>query len=147
MVNRARSHGLEVEFELGSKHAGAFDARAVRKLTDQGRRWLEAGARRLTVEARESAVGIGLFDRNGRLNSRLAEQLVESLGLETLVFEAPSKPSQFALLDHFGPRVQLGNVPLDELLRVEIYRRGLHADAFAKDRLRLPEPAVEPVAS
>jgi phosphosulfolactate synthase len=147
IVNRARMHGLELEFELGSKHRGAFDGRAVRELTDQGRRWLEAGARRLTVEARESAVGIGLFDSGGRLNSRLAEQLVESFGLETLVFEAPSKPSQFALLDHFGPGVQLGNVPLDELLRVEIYRRGLHADAFAKDRLRLPEPAVEPVAS
>jgi len=36
--------------------------------------------------------------------------------------------------------VRLGNVRLEELLRVEIYRRGLHADAFAQPRLRLPSP-------
>jgi phosphosulfolactate synthase len=57
-----------------------------------------------------------------------------------VVFEAPTKVSQFALLAHFGPDVRLGNVPLDELLRVEIYRRGLHSDAFANPRLRPADP-------
>jgi phosphosulfolactate synthase len=36
--------------------------------------------------------------------------------------------------------VQLGNVRLDELLRVEIYRRGIHSDAFLQPRLRPPSP-------
>jgi phosphosulfolactate synthase len=40
------------------------------------------------------------------------------------------------LLDHFGREVHLCNVRLEELLRVEIYRRGLHSDAFAKPHLR-----------
>jgi phosphosulfolactate synthase len=145
VVERARAHGLAVEYELGSKHDGAFDRRVVRELIDEGKRWLEAGVRRLIVEARESAAGIGVFDDTGRLNAGLAEQLVDSLGLETLIFEAPSKPSQFALLDHFGPGIKLGNVPLDELLRVEIYRRGLHADAFSKERLRPRQPAGQAV--
>jgi phosphosulfolactate synthase len=118
----------------------------VRELIDQGNRWLDAGARRLIVEARESGVAIGVFDRHGALDARLAEQLVDGLGLETLTFEAPTKPSQFALLDHFGPSVQLGNVRLDELLRVETYRRGLHSDAFANARLRPRLPAADPVA-
>lgn len=146
VVARAHAHGLEVEFELGSKHDGEFDRRVVRELIDDGKRWLQAGARRLIVEARESAAGIGVFDADGRLNVELAEQLVDGFGLGVLIFEAPSKRSQFALLDHFGPRVQLGNVPLDELLRVEIYRRGLHADAFSKQRLR-PRRATEPIVS
>ena len=55
---------------------------------------------------------------------------------DTVTFEAPNKPSQFALLDHFGCQVRLSNVRLEELLRVEIYRRGLHSDAFCKDNLR-----------
>jgi len=55
--------------------------------------------------------------------------------------------SQFALLDHFGHAVQLCNVRLEELLRVEIYRRGLHADAFAKPRLKLPGVASTSVAA
>ena len=58
------------------------------------------------------------------------------------MFEAPTKPSQFALLDHFGPSVRLCNVRLEELLRVEIYRRGLHSDAFGKDNLRPRTPAT-----
>jgi phosphosulfolactate synthase len=53
-----------------------------------------------------------------------------------IVFEALTKSSQFALLDHFGPEVQLCNVRLEELLRVEIYRRGLHSDAFHRPLLR-----------
>ena len=60
---------------------------------------------------------------------------------DVVLFEAPNKPSQFALLDHFGPVVHLCNVRLEEMLRVEIYRRGLHSDAFAKDNLRPRAPA------
>ncbi|MHB1571953.1 MAG: phosphosulfolactate synthase, partial [Solirubrobacteraceae bacterium] len=71
----------------------------------------------------------------------LADRLAEAFGLERLVFEAPTKSSQFALIDHFGPEVRLGNVRLEELLRVEIYRRGLHSDAFANPRLRPVAPA------
>lgn len=56
-----------------------------------------------------------------------------------VVLQASTKASQFALLDHFGRQVRLGNVRLEELLRLKIYRRGLHADAFAKTGLR---PAV-----
>jgi phosphosulfolactate synthase len=96
---------------------------------------------RLVIEARESATGIGLFDEHGVLASELGDRFARAFGLELLVFEAPTKRSQFALLDHYGPEVQLGNVRLEELLRVEIYRRGLHSDAFARPNLRPPPPA------
>ena len=43
----------------------------------------------------------------------------------------------------FGPEVQLGNVRLEEVLRVEIYRRGLHSDAFGHANLRPSPPAGE----
>jgi hypothetical protein len=49
---------------------------------------------------------------------------------------APNKASQFALIDHFGRNVRLSNIRLEELLRVEIYRRGLHSDAFGNPKLR-----------
>jgi phosphosulfolactate synthase len=136
VVRMAAERGLTVEYELGKKHGGEFDADTLPGLVDEGKRWLDAGAQRLIVEARESAAAVGLFDADGRLEAPLAEQLVESFGLAKLVFEAPSKRSQFALLDHFGPQIVLANVPLDELLRVEIYRRGLHSDAFSKPQLR-----------
>ncbi len=136
VVRMARERGLEVQFELGKKHGGAFNADVTLELIAQGRRWLESGARELVVEARESAKGVGLFDDSGEFNPALADRFAEVFGLDIVTFEAPNKPSQFALLNHFGPRVRLCNVRLEELLRVEIYRRGLHSDAFGRENLR-----------
>jgi phosphosulfolactate synthase len=145
VLKMARARGLEVQFELGKKHTGAFNTDTTAKLIEQGCRWLEAGAQELVVEARESAKGVGLFDENGDFSADLADHFAKEFGLDLLSFEAPNKPSQFALLDHFGPDVKLCNVRLEEMLRVEIYRRGLHSDAFSKENLRpaiVPPPAV-----
>lgn len=136
VMKMADHRGLDVQFELGKKKGGSFTADVVDDLVEQGRRWLDAGAKQVVVEARESAQGIGLFDEAGRFNATLADRFVDAFGMATVVFEAPVKSSQFVLLDHFGPEVGLSNVRLEELLRVEIYRRGLHADAFANPRLR-----------
>jgi len=138
----AGARGLEIQFELGKKHTGAFTSKVVQQLVSQGHRWLDAGARELVVEARESASGVGLFDKAGAFNARLADRFAAEFGLDTVTYEAPTKPSQFALLNHFGPRVRLSNVRLEELLRVEIYRRGLHSDAFGKENLRPKALAV-----
>jgi phosphosulfolactate synthase len=143
VLKMARSRGLEVQFELGKKHTGAFNSDTTQQLIAQGRRWLDAGARELVVEARESAKGVGLFDDDGNFNGALADRFANEFGLDSVTFEAPNKPSQFALLDHFGARVRLCNVRLEELLRVEIYRRGLHSDAFGKENLR-PRVCVTP---
>jgi phosphosulfolactate synthase len=136
VVRLAHRRGLEVQFEIGKKHGGAFSDRVIEELIDQGKRWMDAGALEIVVEARESAVGVGLFDGDGKLNARFAERFADAFGIANVVFEAPNKPSQFALLDHFGREVRLSNVRLEELLRVEIYRRGLHSDAFSKPNLR-----------
>jgi phosphosulfolactate synthase len=125
-----------VQFELGKKHDGAFSEDVVTALIEQGDRWLEAGALQLVVEARESAKGVGLFDEDGNFNATYADRFARAFGMNTVIFEAPNKPSQFALLNHFGRNVHLCNVRLEEILRVEIYRRGLHSDAFAQENLR-----------
>jgi phosphosulfolactate synthase len=136
VVALAAERGLDVQFELGKKHTGAFHSGTVDELIDQGKTWLDAGARELVVEARESAVGVGLFDENGAFRSELADRFAQVFGLDVVAYESPTKPSQFALLNHFGAGVRLCNVRLEELLRVEIYRRGLHSDAFGRENLR-----------
>jgi phosphosulfolactate synthase len=142
-IKMAAEHGLEVQFELGKKHHGAFHGEMMEGLIRQGTDWLEGGAVQLVIEARESGKAIGLFDDQGALNNYYADQFAEAFGLATVVFEAPSKPSQFALLDHFGPFVHLSNVRLEEVLRVEIYRRGLHSDAYGNLKLRPAFPRRE----
>lgn len=141
VVRLASERGLGVQFEVGEKHGGTFTADVVEGLLAQGKEWLNAGALRIVVEGRESAKDVGLFDSDGRLQPGFAEKFVDAFGMERAVFEAPNKPSQFALLNHFGPGVHLSNVRIEELLRVEIYRRGLHSDAFGHDNLRPKGPS------
>ncbi|GAB1264257.1 hypothetical protein NBRC116493_11160 [Aurantivibrio infirmus] len=132
----ADERGLEVHFEVGEKHTGSFTPQVVAEIIDQGKEWMDAGAKQLVVEARENAENVGLFDASGNLDLKGADTIVDAFGLDVIVFEAPNKASQFAFIRHYGPTVELCNVRLEELLRVEIYRRGLHSDAFMHDNLR-----------
>ncbi len=136
IIGLAEARGLDVQFELGKKHGGAFDAKMVSELIDQGAEWLDAGAKQIVIEGREDASDVGLFNHDGSVNYQHADRFVDAFGLSRVIFEAPTKPSQFALLNHFGNEVELCNVRLEELLRVEIYRRGIHSDAFRIDKLR-----------
>jgi phosphosulfolactate synthase len=136
IVKMARERGLAVQYEMGKKHEGPFTEESLDEAISRGQAWLDAGAVQLVVEARESALGVGTFNKDGSLNTAFADRFATAFGLEIAMFETPNKPSQFAMLDHFGPGVHLCNVRLEELLRVEIYRRGLHSDAFAKPNLR-----------
>src|SRR5262249_4885715 len=118
----AAQNGLTVQIAVGERHAGAFDDGVVDRLIDRGRECVEAGDKQIVVEGRESAQGVGVFDDCGKIGFEFAEAFVNAWGMDITVFEAPTKKSQFELLDHFGPRVNLSNVRLEEVLRVEIYR-------------------------
>ncbi len=136
IMRMANERGLEVQFEIGEKHSGAFTPKVIDDLIRQANEWLDVGAKQIVVEARESAVDVGLFSDEGIFFSHGADQLVSALGFDALIFEAPTKVSQFEMLNHFGPEVHLCNIRMEELLRVEIYRRGLHSDAFKEENLR-----------
>jgi len=143
VVKLAHERGLEVQYEMGKKHDGSFTEDSLQDAIALGKAWLDAGAVQLVIEARESAQGVGIFGDDGAFNSGYADRFAEEFGLDIAMFEAPNKSSQFAFLKHFGPCVKLCNVRLEELLRVEIFRRGLHSDAFALPNLRPANPGVE----
>src|SRR5712692_7104713 len=145
IVKMAHERGLAVQYEMGKKHEGPFTEESLNEVITRGHRWLDAGAVQLVVEARESALGVGAFGDDGSLNTAVADRFAEEFGFDIAIFEAPNKPSQFAFLEHFGQRVHLCNVRLEELLRVEIFRRGLHSDAFAIPKLQPVRPARQNV--
>jgi phosphosulfolactate synthase len=142
IVQMAHERGLAVQYEMGKKHEGSFSQESLDEAIARGHAWLDAGAVQLVVEARESARGVGAFDNQGSLNHAYVDRFIEEFGFDVVMFEAPNKPSQFAFLEHFGPRVHLCNVRMEELLRVEIFRRGLHSDAFAMPNLRPARPEL-----
>jgi phosphosulfolactate synthase len=88
---------------------------------------LDAGARWVIAEGRESGT-IGLYHRDGSVREDLVELIAARIPLDRVIFEAPTKAQQAWFITHLGHRVNLGNVPLEEILPLETLRLGLRAD-------------------
>jgi phosphosulfolactate synthase len=114
--------GLRVLGEVGSK-VQVTDIDALRRDVEN---CLSAGAWKVFVEAAE-------FFVDGRMRMELVDMLAKSLPLDALIFELPGwwlgslateqVPMMRALIDRFGPTVNLGNVGADQLLFTETLRR------------------------
>ena len=101
---------------------------------------LEAGAWKVITEAREGGTA-GMFRPTGELRTGLVDELAHDIDVADLVFEAPTKGSQAWFIKHFGPEVNLGNIPPDEVIPLETLRLGLRSDTIeevllAEDRAR-----------
>jgi phosphosulfolactate synthase len=90
---------------------------------------LDAGAWKVIAEARESATS-GVFTADGEMRTDVVARCAEAVGLDDLVFEAPTKAAQSWFIKQFGPEINLGNIPPDEVIPLETLRLGLRADTL-----------------
>ncbi len=88
---------------------------------------LDAGARWVIAEGRESGT-VGLYDDDGRVREALVEAIADRVPLDRVIFEAPRKAQQVWFIENLGFEVNLGNVPVTEVLPLETLRLGLRAD-------------------
>ena len=113
--------------EVGSKDS------SVEYGADQWVQWLqeelEAGAWKVITEARESGTA-GIFDSSGGMRTELIREIAMTVGPANVVFEAPTKAAQTWFIKQFGPSVNLGNIPPEEVIPVETLRRGLRGDTL-----------------
>ena len=90
---------------------------------------LDAGAWKVITEAREGGTA-GIFRPTGEMRTGLIDEIVHDVAPGDLIFEAPAKSAQAWFVKHFGPEVNLGNIPPDEVIPLETLRRGLRADTL-----------------
>jgi phosphosulfolactate synthase len=90
---------------------------------------LEAGAWKVITEGREGGTA-GIYRPTGEMRTGLVDEIVHEIDVDSLLFEAPSKSSQAWFIRHFGPGVNLGNIPPDEVIPLETLRRGLRGDTL-----------------
>jgi phosphosulfolactate synthase len=90
---------------------------------------LEAGAWKVITEAREGGTA-GIFRPNGEMRTGLIDEIVHDIDVNELIFEAPTKASQAWFVKEFGPTVNLGNIPPDEVIPLETLRLGLRGDTL-----------------
>jgi phosphosulfolactate synthase len=113
--------------EVGSKDS------SVEFTVDEWTRWLneelEAGAWKVITEAREGGTA-GIFDSSGGMRTELISEIANVVGPANIVFEAPTKAAQAWFVKQFGPSVNLGNIPPDEVIPLETLRLGLRGDTL-----------------
>ena len=123
--------------EVGSKDS------AVEYTADQWVGWLNeelaAGAWKVITEAREGGTA-GIFDSSGGMRTELIAEIAMQVGPANVVFEAPSKAAQTWFITHFGPSVNLGNIPPEEVIPLATLRLGLRGDTL-KQILLADEPS------
>jgi phosphosulfolactate synthase len=90
---------------------------------------LEAGAWKVITEGRESGTA-GIYRPTGEMRTGLVDEITHEIPVDSLLFEAPTKSSQAWFIKQFGPAVNLGNIPPDEVISLETLRRGLRGDTL-----------------
>ncbi len=90
---------------------------------------LAAGAWKVITEAREGGTA-GIFDSGGGMRTELIGEIAMAVGPANVVFEAPTKAAQAWFVKRFGPSVNLGNIPPDEVIPLETLRLGLRGDTL-----------------
>jgi phosphosulfolactate synthase len=95
----------------------------------------DAGAWKVITEAREGGTA-GIFRPSGEMRTGLVDEIAHSIDFRDLVWEAPTKASQAWFIRHFGPEVNLGNIPPDEVIPLETLRLGLRGDTLKEVLLR-----------
>ena len=99
----------------------------------------DAGAWKVITEAREGGTA-GIFRKDGDMRTGLIDEIAHELDFHDIVWEAPTKASQAWFIRHFGPEVNLGNIPPEEVIPLETLRLGLRGDTL-KEVLLGGEPA------
>lgn len=129
LVLMARDLGLRVLAEVGKKDPAAQPT--PESLVEQALADLAAGAEYVIIEGRESGCGVGIYDPTGGMREEVLQVLTAHLPLERIIWEAPTKRNQQALILRLGPNVSLGNVPPAEAVALEALRTGLRGDTLA----------------
>ncbi len=128
VIKKAHDAGFTVLSEVGKKNPDKDHDLSISERLELIRSDLECGVSKVIIEARESGKNIGIYDSNGDLKTDSLDELIAGIGFENLIFEAPLKPQQVALLKRFGQNVNLGNIASDEVISLETLRRGLRGD-------------------
>jgi phosphosulfolactate synthase len=126
-ILRKLSKRYKVLSEVGSKDETVVIAPF--KWVDSIKRELEAGAWKVITEGRESGT-VGIYQPGGEVKEGLLDEIQSAVDPAQLLFEAPVKKQQSWFIKQFGPNVNLGNIPPEEVISVETLRVGVRGDTL-----------------
>ena len=116
--------------ELGSKIENSIlEKKVILSAIDE----LEAGAWKVIFEGRESGT-VGIYNADYSVKKDLIENIIKIFeGREnSIIWETPKKLQQAWFINYLGNKVNLGNVPLADIISLETLRLGLRSDTLFK---------------
>jgi len=131
LIERACEHGFTVYAEEGKKRDEEYSVLSPSDIVGRMNKCVEAGAKYVIVEARESGKH-GPMGAEKRERVRVLSEIVKGVGIQRVMFEAPEKEQQFELIVKFGPEVNIANVPPEEVIPLATLRAGLRAETMGR---------------
>ncbi|NOR12892.1 MAG: phosphosulfolactate synthase [Candidatus Aminicenantes bacterium] len=130
-ITMACDCGFKVITEVGKKDPKeAIPLSQVHQLIEED---LSNGSVKVIIEAREAGKGVGIFDAEGKIKDDEVEGIIAGVeNLNDIMWEAPIKNQQQALIIRCGTNVNLGNIPPDEILALEALRQGVRGDTLKR---------------
>ena len=128
LIKSAQKRNLRVFCEVGKKLPEQdFSSEKYNRLM---KKYLDAGAEKVILEARESGVSVGVMDDEGKPKEFRLKEILDGINPSKVIFESPRKSQQVFFLKKFGPETNLGNIHPADAISVETLRRGLRGDTM-----------------
>ena len=134
-IRMFKEAGFRVRSEVGKKDPKKDALIATAHRIELMKQDLASGAEMVIIEARESGKGIGVMGKAGEVLFAELDEIVDGVGLENTMIEAPEKNQQQNIFMHYGPAANIGNVQPRDILSVGALRSGLRGDTIASLRV------------
>lgn len=135
IISQVKDCGFVVITEVGKKDPIQDNLLSASDRMDLVNKDVESGADYVLMEAREGGKGIGLFDDKGSVKEDDLQVISEGCEVNKIIWEAPQKNQQAYFILNFGPNVNLGNIPPEEITALETMRLGLRGDTLGQVKL------------
>jgi len=129
VITKALDKGFKVISEVGKKDPKEDISLAEKQKLI--RYDLSLGVFKVIIEAREASRGVGIYDASGAVRESDIDDIIAGIDdVNDLIWEAALKNQQLFLIQKFGPNVNIGNVPHEDILALEALRCGLRGDTL-----------------
>jgi phosphosulfolactate synthase len=131
IIAMIRDTGFRVISEVGKKNPDLDELLTLEYRVRLMKQDLDSGAEMVIIESRESGKGIGVYGKSGEIDFEELDAIIEGVGLENTMIEAPNKNQQQMIFMHYGPMANIGNVQPSDILSVGALRSGLRGDTIS----------------
>src|SRR5690554_6636648 len=129
LLTQGIEDGFDVITEYGKKIMGS--KLEIDGLIDTIHEDIAHGSSMVTIEGRESGVGVGIYNERGDCNDSDILKVIDGVkNPHLLMWETPLKSQQIHFIQTVGSETNLGNIAPDDVMSLEALRRGLRSDTF-----------------